>query len=134
MINDITRLVSALCLLGLTSCTTSTEHAYYYNEILIRNNTSSPLADVVIQVKKTNKVFRCSNIAPRGTCSNRFQKKKYQHNSITITWLYNNRSRLQRQILLEVPKTADPAYPLRGVLVIKQDGSIQTYFEQGKYL
>lgn len=114
----------------LFSCETMQQQDYFFNEIVVRNRSYDPVQDVEIRVDKTHRVFSCTNIAPRASCSNSFHKRKYQHNPIQVTWTYHNRKRTMKEFVLEVPGTLNPERPLRGVLEIKPDGTIATYFEQ----
>ena len=114
----------------LFSCETLQQQTYFFNEIVVRNRSFDPVQNVQIRVDKTHRVFSCTNIAPRASCSNSFQKRKYQHNPIQVTWVYHNRTRAKKEFVLEVPRTMQPEQPLRGVLEIRSDGTIATYFEQ----
>ena len=118
------------CVVLIVACETMQRQAYYYNEIIVRNSTFGSIQDVKVRADKTGKVFRCTNIAPRASCSNSFGKKEYQGNPIDISWVYNDRLNVEKDIILKVPKSMDPLMPIQGVLEIKQDGSIATYFEQ----
>jgi len=120
-------LISA-CL--LSACGTVVKPVYYYNEIVVRNSTFYPVKDVEIRANRTNKVFKCSNIAPRASCSDTFPKRKYQGNPIKITWVYHDRKKETKEFVLAIPESMDRTIPLRGVLEIKSDGTIATYYEQ----
>lgn len=49
----------------LSSCATSYESLYSYNEILIINGSRELIQDVTISAGATNRAFSCGNIAPR---------------------------------------------------------------------
>ena len=57
----------------LSSCATSYESLYSYNEILIINRSRELIQDVTISAGEisageTNRTFSCGNIAPLGIC------------------------------------------------------------------
>lgn len=114
----------------LSSCASLPEQHYYYNEIVVRNNSRSVLQNVEIKAHKTHRIFQCSNVAPHASCSNSFTKRKYQHSPITISWITQDQRRAKKEFILEVPESMDKSKSLRGVLEIKSDGGIASYFEQ----
>jgi len=116
----------------LSSCATSYESLYSYNEILIINRSRELIQDVTISAGETNRTFSCGNIAPRGICSDKFPARQYMKNPIRIGWVFGNTSGQSNDFVLEVPATFSTEYPLRGVLEISPQGSISAYFQQEK--
>jgi hypothetical protein len=116
--------------LFLSSCATSYNSDYFYNEILIINNSGILVQDVTISAGETGRRFSCGNIAPRGLCSDKFPQRRYMKNSIRIAWVFGNTAGQTEAFVLEVPATFTTAFPLRGVLKIGPEGSISAYFEQ----
>lgn len=119
-----------LICLALVSACVSTNNADYYNEIQLRNNTTSTVTDVVISVRNTGGVFSCSYIPPRGVCSSTFQKRKFLGNPVTVKWTINGIARSTDQFFVTVPQSANKATPLRGVLEMVGNGKIRPYLEQ----
>ena len=115
-----------------SSCATSYESLYSYNEILIINRSRELIQDVTISAGETNRTFSCGNIAPRGICSDKFPARQYMKNPIRIGWVFGNTSGQSNDFVLEVPATFSTEYPLRGVLEISPQGSISAYFQQEK--
>jgi hypothetical protein len=116
--------------LVLSACATSYESPYFYNEILIINNSREMIQDVSIRAGESGRMFSCGNIAPRGICSDKFPRRRYMESSITIAWVFDSISRQTDEFVLEVPTTFDSQLSLRGVLEITPEGSISAYFEQ----
>ncbi len=114
----------------LSACATSYELPYFYNEILIINNSRELIQDVSIRAGESGRMFSCGNIAPRGICSDKFPKRRYMKNPITIAWVFGSIARQTDEFILEVPATFDTELNLRGVLEITPRGSILAYFEQ----
>ena len=114
----------------LSSCATSYESLYSYNEILIINRSKQLIQDVTISAGETNRTFSCGNIAPLGICSDKFPERRYMKSPIRIGWVFGNTSGQSNDFVLEVPTTFSTEFPLRGVLEISPQGSISAYFEQ----
>ena len=117
----------------LSSCATSYESPYSYNEILIINRSRQLIQDVTISAAGTNRTFSCGNIAPLGICSDKFPERRYLKNPIRIGWVFGNTSGQTDEFVLEVPTTFSAEIPLRGVLEISPQGSISAYFQQDTY-
>lgn len=73
-----------LCLVFLTACQPLIKDDYYFNGIVVRNNTDENLFEVKIMVEETHAVFMCGNIPPRAMCSNEFPKRKYLGHPVKI--------------------------------------------------
>lgn len=114
----------------LSACAISYESPYFYNEILIINNSREMIQDVSIRAGESGRMFSCGNIAPRGICSDKFPKRRYMKSPITIAWVFGSIARQTDEFILEVPATFDSKLSLRGVLEITPEGSISAYFEQ----
>ena len=113
-----------------TSCATTYQPSYVYDEILVVNNSRALIQDISIEVANSGQVFSCGNVAPFGICSNRFGKRRYERNPIQIGWVIGDTARQTEAFVVEVPATFYTGLPLRGVLAIAADGSISAYFEQ----
>jgi len=118
-----------LCLIA-NGCASSAKQDYFYNEIVIRNNSTSPVSDVTISIKNRGMLFNCSFIAPRAECSNKFRKQKYQGRPIRIKWTHNYKTNQTQQLNMTLPAHFAPEKMIRGVLEVKNDGTIRPYLEQ----
>jgi len=116
----------------LSSCVTVTppEPDFTYNEVVIINQLRSPVQNVAIQANESGRVFSCGNIAPRGTCSNKFPAQPYYGNPIQVSWSVANGRRHSKMIELQLRESFAPEVPLRGVLVIGAQGAVSAYLEQ----
>lgn len=114
----------------LSACATSYNPTYYYNEILIINNSRELIRDVTISASETGRQFSCGNVAPLGICSDKFPRRRYEQNPIQINWVFGGRARQTNEFVLGVPATISTGRPLRGVLVISPEGDVSAYFEQ----
>lgn len=114
----------------LSSCATSYDPLYFYNEILVINKSRELIRDVTIGAVETNRMFSCGNIAPLGICADKFPMRQYMKSPIRIAWVFGSFARQTDEFVLEVPATFVIEFPLRGVLEIQPDGSLSAYFQQ----
>ncbi len=114
----------------LLSCTSFFKKEYYFNEIIIQNNSAELIRNVLIKVEKTGRIFKCSIIAPHGECSNKFKQKKYYGNLATISWSNRNYLKFTKNIQLSVPKSFSNNNPIKGIIKINIGGNINAYLAQ----
>lgn len=116
--------------LSLTGCATISGPTYYYNEIVVINQTRTVVRDVEISAAESGRLFGCGNIAPRGICSNKFRPQVYQGNPVQVAWQVGQGQRRGEVIELELPPSFVPELPLRGVLVIGASGGVSAHLQQ----
>lgn len=117
----------------LLSCA-SISKPYYYNEIVVLNNTQQLIPHVVIRAKETQRMFGCRNIAPGAKCSNKTKSKKIKNSKLKITWTYNGAERTTGNFKITIPENMLKSIPLRGVLALQSDGTVKFWLEQDKLL
>ena len=115
----------------LSSCASISE-PYYYNEIVVLNNTRQLIPHVVIRAEKTNRMFGCRNIAPAAKCSNKTTKKEIKNSKLKITWTYNGVERTTGNFKIKIPQHIHKSIPMRGVLALQSDGTVKFWLEQDK--
>jgi hypothetical protein len=121
-----------ICAALLASCATAYQPTYYYNEIVIQNTASVLLREVSLSSGEGGRSFSCSNIAPKGICSDRFPRRQYMNVPIQVSWALGNSAVASTEILLEWPGrfSSGSSFPLRGIVEVGPQGSISAYFEQ----
>ena len=119
------------CLFLLSSCA-SISKPYYYNEIVVLNNTQQLIPHVVIRAKETQRMFGCRNIAPEAKCSNKIKKIEAKNSPLKITWTYNGAERTTSNFKIKIPENMLKSIPLRGVLALQSDGTVKFWLEQDK--
>lgn len=90
------------------------------------------LRNVKIQSMTTNRMFRCANVPPGAQCSDKFPKRKYQHEKLGLYWIYQQKEKMLEDVVLDIPDNMSRETPLRGVLVVNPDGTIKVFVEPGK--
>jgi hypothetical protein len=114
----------------LCGCATIPGATYYYDEVVVINQSRSLVRDVEIASTESGRVFTCGNIAPRGICSNRFRPQVYRGSPIQFAWAVGSGERRSEVIELELPVSVVTGFPLRGVVVIGARGEISAYLQQ----
>ena len=114
----------------LSGCFSLQSPAYTYNEIVIVNQTRSPVSDVAVSATESGRMFSCGNIAPRGICSNKFPPQPYRASPVRIDWMIGNGARHSKIIKLKLPVSFVAELPLRGVLVIDAQGQVSAFLQQ----
>ncbi len=121
-------LAGAACL--LSACAASKGPAFSYNEVVIVNQSRTPLSEVAISATTSGRVFSCGSIAPRGICSDRFPPQPYRGEPIRVEWVVGNGASRSETVQLSLPESFVPEVPLRGVLVIGPRGDLSAYLQQ----
>ncbi len=124
------KLILAGAVLAVTACASNSRPEYKINEILLVNNSRELLREVTVSVPSTGRSFGCGSVAPLGICGNRIPRRRYEYNPIRVEWTFGNRSRSTDEFVIPVPATFYTGLPLRAVLAVSPDGSIEAYFEQ----
>ena len=119
---------ATVCLIA--ACATSYQPTYYYNEIRVINNSSQILRNFSIRVPATGGEFSCGNVAPKGLCSNRFGKRKYQYNPIEVEWRYGGNPLQTQEFTVPVPGTFTLGLAIQGVVEVSENGEMRAYFRQ----
>ena len=116
----------------LSSCATDYQPQYYYNQIMIQNTSDDILRLVSLDSGESGRSFSCSNIAPRGICSDRFPRRLYLRTPIQVSWQSGAGTAQSLEVLLETPAyfINGSSFPLRGVFELGSQGSISAFFEQ----
>ncbi len=129
-IETMKKTVVVMSVILVAACAGTNRPSYSVNEILLVNNSREVLREVKVSVPSTRRSFSCGSVAPLGICGNKIPRRRYEYNPIRVEWTFGNRSRSTGEFIVQVPDTFSAELPLRGVLAVSQDGSIEAYFEQ----
>ena len=116
----------------LSSCASGYQSQYYYNQIMIQNTSDQVLHQVSLDSGESGRSFSCSNITPKGICSDRFSRRLYLRTPVQVSWQSGDGAAQSREVLLETPAyfINGSSFPLRGVFQLGSQGSISAFFEQ----
>ena len=122
------------CIVGIAllsaACATSSQPKYFFDELVVVNNSREIIRDVTIRDVANDRVFTCGNVAPLGICSNSFGRRPYQQNPIRIEWSFGGEALQTQDFVVPVPPYFYPSLALRGVLEISPQGAVRAYFDQ----
>ncbi len=98
--------------------------------LLIRNRTAGPLYDIKMKVERTGTVVSCNFIPAGGNFSTEFPLRRYQHNSVWVSWQQNGQNFATGEMYAEIPETLDISSPAAAVIVIQNNGIAIVRLEQ----
>jgi hypothetical protein len=119
----------------LSSCATSFDPAFYYDEIIVHNKSGEPIHNLTLSASGSDRSLNCAEIAPEAICRDKFPRRQFLRNPLQVTWESGDAPAQSETSILETPATLSfgSAYPMRAIIEITAEGSIVTYFEQDIY-
>ena len=103
---------------------------YFYNEVHVHNLSGGSISDVLVQVGENGRRISCDQVNKNALCDDRFGKKRYYQNGIELSWTHPDGSRKTETMNPHVPVYFVSGAPLRVIIEILEDGSVNPYFEQ----
>jgi len=98
--------------------------------LLIRNRTAGPLYDIKLKVERTGTVVSCNFIVAGGNFSTEFPLRRYQGNSVWVSWQQNGQNFATGEMYAEIPNDLDIGLPAAAVVVIQDSGVAMVQLEQ----
>ena len=98
--------------------------------LIIRNQTAGPLYDIKLRVEQTSTVVSCNFIPARGDFSTEFPLRRYQGNSVRVSWQQNGRNFVTDELHAELPEVLDYSSSAAAVVAIKENGIAVVRLEQ----
>ena len=98
--------------------------------LLIRNRTPEPLYDVTLRVEKTGTLVTCNFIPVGGTITTEFPLRRYQGNSVRVSWRQNGWPCETGNLYAEIPDVPDRGSPETAVVEIQRPGLAVVRLEQ----
>lgn len=124
-------LIVLLCCGLMTACATNYYNpSYYFNNVQPVNHTGATITDVSWLVVNSEKARSCPEVANFAMCADRFPKRRYPQQGIEISWTDADGSRNSYMPNPSVPVYFSTAFPLRIVMELNEDGSVNTFYEQ----
>ncbi len=63
-------------------------------------------------------------------CDDYFGKRRLPQQGVELSWTHPDGSRKSEVLNPNIPVTYNPAFPLRIVMEIREDGSVKPFYEQ----
>jgi hypothetical protein len=98
--------------------------------LLIRNRTAGPLYDIKLRVERTGTVVSCNFIPAGGNFSTEFPLRRYQGNSVRVSWQQNGRNFATGEMYADTPDVLDISLPAAAVVIIQNNGAAVVRLEQ----
>ena len=114
----------------VVACVTNYNPSYYYNEVQVVNLSGATISAVKVRVGEAGRKFSCDNVLKNALCDERFSKRRYPPQGIQLSWTQADGSQKSEQLTPAIPVTYSTALPLRVMLEIGEDGSVESFFEQ----
>ena len=124
------KLIILLSGIAITACVTGYNPNYRFNEIQVVNLSGSTIEDVSVRVIASEKAISCDKVAKNAICEDRFGMRRFPQQGIELSWTHPNGNRKSEVLTLKMPVTLQPATPLRIIMEVNEDGSVNPFFEQ----
>ena len=124
------KFVILLASLVTAACATGYIPSYRFNQIQVVNLSGSSIEDVGVRVVDSEKALSCEEVAMNAVCEDRFGSRPYPQQGIELNWTHPGGDRKREVLTPEVPVTFYSTTPLRIVMEVKEDGSVNPFFEQ----
>jgi hypothetical protein len=98
--------------------------------LVIRNQTAGPLYDIKLKVERTGTVVTCNFIPAGGDFSTEFPLRRYQGNSVRVSWQQNGQNFATGDLYAEIPDVLDLNSPAAAVVEIHPAGVAVVRLEQ----
>lgn len=124
------KLVILLSGIVTVACVTGYNPTYRFNQIQVVNLAGSTIEDVGVRVVDSEKALSCDKVAKNAICDDRFGPRLFPQQAIELSWTHPDGNRKSEALTPQVPITFNSAIPLRIVMEINEDGSVNPFFEQ----
>ncbi len=122
-------LLTLFLLLATTAAVAAFEPVYNYGSIYVVNDSDQALTGVTVVDTRHGREHSCGDIAPMGTCQVWFGERRYQDNTLRMSWGQGG-SAQSEDLKLDVPITLATGPTLRGIITVGADGSLSTSADQ----
>jgi hypothetical protein len=114
----------------ISACATGYNPSYYFNEVQVVNQAGATIQDVSLRVLDSPKMLNCVEVAKFAMCDDRFGKRLYPQQGIELSWIHPDGSQKSDTLNPDIPAFFSASFPLRIVIELREDGSVNTFYEQ----
>ncbi|MDH3219045.1 MAG: hypothetical protein OEO19_05865 [Gammaproteobacteria bacterium] len=112
------------------ACATGYHPVYRFNEILVVNLSGATILDVDVRIAESPRTLQCQSVAQNAMCYDRFGSRNYPQRGIELGWTPADGSAKRETVNPRIPAFFMAAFPLRIVIEIRDDGSVNAFYEQ----
>jgi hypothetical protein len=114
----------------VVACATGYQPAYRFNNVQAVNLAGATIRDVTVDIIDSPKTLACDQVNNNAMCADRFPYRRYPQRGIVLSWTHVDGGHLSETLNPEVQVFFNPAFPLRIVMEIREDGSVKAFYEQ----
>lgn len=92
--------------------------------VVFNNLTNQQMRNMHIYVKETNAFADCSYMPAKGQCSTTFPVRHYKGNSLSVTWVQNEKFWSKENFYAAAPMSLDWGAPAKIFINIKENGTV----------
>lgn len=116
--------------LTMAGCVSGYNPTYYFNEVQVHNLSGDTIENVSLRVLESPKALSCAAVNRNAMCDDRFGKRRYPQQGIELSWTHPDGSSKSETFSPHVPVYFSSAFPLRIVMEIDPEGSVNPFYEQ----
>lgn len=124
------KLIILLSGIATAACVTGYNPTYRFNQIQVVNLSGSTIEDVGVSVVDSEKTLSCDEVANNAICNDRFGSRRFPQQGIELRWTHPDGNRKSQVLTPRIPITFHSTIPLRIVMEVNEDGSVNPFFEQ----
>lgn len=124
------KLIILLSSIVTVACITGYNPTYRFNQIQVVNLSDSTIEDVSVRVVDSEKALSCDEVAKNAVCEDRFGTRRFPQQGIELSWTHPDGNRKSEVLTPKIPITLHSSHPLRIVMEVNEDGSVNPFFEQ----
>ncbi len=90
--------------------------------LILKNQTSVPVENVMLYIEKTREFASCSFLLPGSSFSTTFPVRRYQGNRVQISWSHRGRKWSPKEFVIKPPENLVPGQPVKVLIVFLENG------------
>jgi hypothetical protein len=114
----------------IAACATGYNPAYRFNNVQAVNLTGAIIRDVEVSIIDSPKTLACEEVNANAMCADRFPYRRYPQQGIVLSWTHVDGVSLSRTMNPRIATFFNSTFPLRIVMEIRGDGSVNAFYEQ----
>ena len=117
--------------LAVTACVTGGyQPTYRFKQLQVVNLTGATVENVEVRVLESEKTLACAEVNNNAICNKYFGSRRYPQRGVQLNWTHTDGSGRSETFNPPIPVTFYNAFPLRIIMEINPEGSVQAFYEQ----
>jgi hypothetical protein len=123
----------ALSCLTLVACAMGYTPRMYYSYIEVLNRGADTISNLEVHIGADGRSLRCDTVTKNRICYERVGRRLYPRQTIELSWQDSAGKLQSRQLQPSLPLTLSPALPMRILLQINADSSVEVEFREDDF-